>query len=191
MKRFLVFLCATFLVFGATGIAGAVTLDFNDYNNLGVHLVWDVAWSSQGGGHLYCEKWDVDGYIIFHDTTYVNSFEMNGLPWVGYSFPTTIDLINIEAFDSGNQSVWSETIDLSNYTSWDNWLTVSVETADVARIAFYATGTLPDDRGFWPSIDNLVITEADGFNPIPEPATMLLLASGLVGLAGFRRKLKK
>ena len=168
---------------GYSSSSHTALLAFNDASNLGVTLGGDMKWNGSGGGHLYNDDYNTDDFIYFPSATYVNSFEMNAMAWQGFD-RGAIGSIDIEAYNIAGDTIWNKTVDLTNYTSWDNWLTVSVETADVNHLAFLAPGTLPHINGFWPSVDNMVINQ-----PVPVPAALWLFASGLLllGSKALRR----
>ena len=153
-----------------------------------ISLGGDMSYNNTGGGHLYNEQYYSDDWITFTSPTTVNSFQMNSNPWQDYGYPSTGSgyLIDIEAFSAADLSLWTKTVDLSNYFQWNQWLNVDVKVANVSRLTFYS----PYNRhniGFWPSIDNIVINEP--ITPtIPEPATIALMGLGLAGMSYARRR---
>jgi len=159
------------------------------------HLDWDEVTaapsiSEVGGPHMMSV--DVDGHAADGTTPFV------------FSFNSTMNAFGIDTFGFGSG------IDDPN-TPYDLTLTVSGIDQVFATGPIYGPGGVPpnktwfflgviDSAGFntleilgggWRDgveLDNLAYGSA---SPVPEPATVLLLGTGLVGLVGLRKKLKK
>ena len=171
----------------------AEVLTFEDRYNLGVTLDGAMAWVGDsdyyGGDHLYMTNFNLVDYINFHTPTYLNDFQMTGIPWpAGYPVKT-LGFVDIEASGSDGTVLWSNSVNLSAYDSWDKWLTVSVEQDNVKSMKFYLPEYSTRVDGFWPSIDNIRINESATVTP--EPASMLLFGFGGAGLGFFRRLKRK
>ena len=86
-----------------------------------------------------------------------------------------------QGFDANDvPTIWKQELTLTG--SWTPFSVTDVVIPydyDVLAVGFIAAGT----SGFR-GIDNVSLSA----KPVPEPTTMLLLGSGLVGLAGFGRK---
>ena len=228
MKKFLVFLCAIFLVCGTVGIVGtgsvyATAISITGLNsgvsgvlgtpeplpfllvgnnyNVSVLYVWDEVQNFVLPGNLYVDRVFDDtadfigsvssGYYI-KPGTIVSSHYVQWDPVSGSVQATLGFDSQIFAFITADQKL----------SDSDSWLGLSgidygdftargLESGDITNFngSNVDINWAASNPGDWTRL--LTAYSPGGGEPptgVPEPATMLLLGSGLIGLVGFRRK---
>ena len=203
MKKVLAFLYTMLLVFCMVGYTGAVTVTFDDLGYAwGDHptgneyIAEGITFStpdlcltigttsvsqqwSLGAGAVYSA--DFDGGITFEfiDNQYATDVSF-------YIFNPTFQA---NAFDSDG-TLLTTIIGTSTFTQFFDFSGYNVNRVEIEG-SIYAIDDVSFGALYGSGFDIAAQTVGIEGNSVPEPATMLLLASGLVGLAGFRRKFKK
>ncbi len=192
MKKFLMFLCAIMLVFGMVGSASAIPI-LNDDNGTPIQV--------DGNGDSY-GTYINSGSLLFTESgnnagNNLEEVEVLVEIALGYNtddFDLTVTSVTYEIYDDGNTGTWTANPEgalISFYVvkAGSGYAMYQVDPAE-------STGSWSTYdlwlTGDYNSGDALEISHYTGYNstaaPVPEPSTILLMGSGLLGLLGYNRK---